>query len=98
MPERRQHARYITSLEVWGQALSPTGVADPSAPVIRGTMRNVGDGGLCVAWDGVLDPSPLLGCRIVVHGTPAAIPTLAQVRWMRQDHGGSVTGLSFLLH
>lgn len=97
MPERRQHPRHTASLEVWGQALSAAGTADTSAGSIRGTTRNVSDGGLCVAWNATPDPSAVLRCRVVVAGTPAAIPTLAQVCWIRPDGGGSVTGLSFLV-
>lgn len=99
MPERRWSVRYTASLEVWAQELSAGGIPDASAAVIRGTTRNVSDGGLCVAWDRRPGPSSLLRCRILVAGSSAAIPTLAQVRWVHQDEGepAALAGMAFLL-
>jgi hypothetical protein len=64
---------------------------------MRGKVRNVSEGGLCVAWDRAPNSSSILRCRIFVDGAAAAIPTLAQVRWMRQGDGDSVAGMAFLL-
>ena len=95
--ERRQGTRYTASLEVWAQEVSPFGPPDPSAGVIQGTIQNISDRGLCVAWDRTPTSSSLLKCRIVVTGSPVAIPTLAQVRWVGNEQGESLTGMEFLL-
>jgi PilZ domain len=95
--ERRQGTRYAASLEVLAEELVPSGTPDPSTGVIRGTVRNISDRGLCVAWDRIPSPASLVKCRILVAGPAVSIPTLAQVRWVASVHGESLTGMEFLL-
>jgi len=95
--ERRQCRRYVVALDVWAEVVSPAGVVDDSAGLMRGTTRNMSDRGLCVAWDRNPMPTALLKCRIFVDGIPVAIPTLAKIRWTDARPGEFLAGLEYLL-
>lgn len=95
--ERRRCVRYPTSLEVVAQELSPSGTPNPSVAAIHGEARNISDGGLCVVFDQVHNPTALLRCGILVPGCSVGIPTLAHVRWIGSEKGKIVAGVEFLL-
>ena len=94
--ERRRDVRYTTSLAVWAEEISSTGTL-ASGTMIRGTTRNISDGGLCVGWDRIPAPSAFLKCWICVTDSSVAIPTLAQVRWVGEGQSEPLTGMEFLL-
>ncbi len=51
-------------------------------------MENTSAGRLCLSNNKALKVSYLIQCEIRIAETPAAIPTLAQVRWIQKNAKG----------
>lgn len=66
--------------------------------VVRGTIRDISAGGLCLQSDRPLKPSQVVRCDFPIPRQSVAIPTLMDVRWIRRGskrHQYSI-GLRFL--
>jgi hypothetical protein len=66
---------------------------------MRGTTKNIGEGGMAGAISSILHPGAVLYCRIHIPGTQISVPTLVQVRWSSsvRNEDGYAVGLKFLL-
>lgn len=96
--ERRSSRRWPVSLTILAQGLWSTSLPNPEPANIRGEARDVSNGGLCLQLDQFCIVSTLLKCEIFFPGSPAAVPTLAQVRWIRESEQGKfIAGVQFLL-
>ena len=97
--ERRRHRRYAVPCKVRARALAPLGFPKARKSVIQGRMQNTSTGGLCLLTNDAIRVSYLLQCEIGIPKSAAAIPTLAQVRWIQKNAEGSRSrvGLQFLL-
>ena len=64
---------------------------------VKAQVINAGEGGLCVMLNRSLLLSSVIRCRFVVAGLPVGVPTLLQVRWVKQVNGQYRCGLMYLL-
>jgi hypothetical protein len=96
--ERRRFARHSLAAKLKGGDL----LLRPSKEghrVVRGHIRNISAGGLCLLINRPAKESYVLRCELPLPGIPASIPTLMQVRWSRQAPGKHcyLIGLQFLI-
>jgi len=65
---------------------------------VRGALRDISAGGLCLQSDRPLKQSQVVLCDLPIPGLPVAIPTLMNVRWVRQSPEAQeyTIGLQFL--
>jgi hypothetical protein len=101
--ERRLHRRYPVAWGLKGKLLtaveSEGSVTDSVEPVIRGEVSDIGGGGLCLVTNEKAEPSTAMRCEIFAPHVPVGIPTLLQVRWVREAGGGRVytLGLQYVV-
>ena len=97
--ERRRFLRHESSASLRGTELPSLLPTPASETTFRGQIRDIGAGGLCILTDELLHVSHLARCEIPLPGLPVAIPTLAQIRWIRRDpvEATHFVGLQFLL-
>jgi hypothetical protein len=96
--ERRQYARYPANFLVSFQEPSSPGISPAGAPIIRGDLQNISRGGFCLASNHACKESSFLRCEFFIPGFSVGVPTLAQVRWIRQNAPEEfLAGLQFLL-
>ncbi len=86
--ERRHHPRHGLSANLRGRQLAPLGSPKARKSVIQGRIENTGATGLCLLTNDAMKVSYLLQCEIIFPKTPAAIPTLTQVRWIQKNAKG----------
>ena len=97
--ERRHHPRSMLTCDLRGRELSPLVFPKARKRVIQGRIQNISGGGLSLLTNRLMTVSNLLQCEIIFPKTPAAIPTLTQVRWIQKNAKGFRyrVGLQFLL-
>ena len=97
--DRRHHVRHRLLLKATAQTLGTYGSSEASAVAVRGTIEDIGEGGLRFLTDRELPVSALVEFRIVVPSVPVPIPTLLSVRWSRKRRSGRRydVGLQFLV-
>jgi hypothetical protein len=96
--ERRGSTRYPVSWTILAQELWSPSLPNPKPATIRGQARDVSSGGLCLQFDQFCEVSTLLKCEVFFPGSPAPVPTLAHVRWIREsEQENFVAGVQFLL-
>jgi PilZ domain len=64
---------------------------------VKAQVVNAAEGGLCVVLKKSLLLSSVIRCRFVLAGLPVGVPTLLQVRWVKQVNGKYRCGLMYLL-
>jgi len=70
----------------------------PSEQPFQVAVRDISAGGLCIVTTQALPVSAPLRCELRIPGIPTSIPTLAQVRWVKDvSPAGVEMGLQFLL-
>jgi hypothetical protein len=101
--ERRLHRRYPVAWGLKGKlltAMEPESFVTAKADsFIRGEISDIGGGGLCLVTNEKAEPSTAMRCEIFAPHVPVGIPTLLQVRWVREAAGGRVytLGLQFVV-
>ena len=96
MQELRRSARYSVACTVSARELSDAG--DVQKDVIRGELRDISKGGFCLMSGHPYQVSSVLRCEIFFPDFPVGVPTLARVRWIRQESQSEFrSGLQFLL-
>ena len=96
--ERRRDARYPANCPLSFQELSSPGIPPADAFIIRGELQNISRGGFSLASNHACKESSFLRCEFFIPGFSVGVPTLAQVRWIRQNAPEEfLTGLQFLL-
>jgi hypothetical protein len=81
-------------MDLRGRKLPSLGLRGEGKNAFRGTIENIGVGGICLLSDRSIPLSSLVRCEIVVPGTSATIPTLMRVRWAQKSP--NKIGLQFL--
>jgi hypothetical protein len=95
--ERRAAKRYPFKVVIAVQELSPEHKTAMTT-AMRGVSRDASNSGLCLSTDTPLTYSSVVRCEITVADSPVSIPTMAQVRWVKTNHGGkSLNGLTYIL-
>lgn len=91
--------RLQSPLRLHGCTLPLVGAPTGASRLVEGHVQNISSGGLCLLAQKRLKVSELLVGEIAVPGTPATIPTLLQVRWLRKNSSGPryTAGLHFVL-
>ena len=91
--ERRACPRRAVTAEIKAWALTSDGELDTEANAIGGSVRDASGGGLGVHLDREVEVGANVRCEICFHGGDIAVPTLAQVQWIRSG----TAGIRFLL-
>ncbi len=97
--ERRSQPRHQVRCQLRGLLLPSPDTRSAGAHAIEGRVENLSAGGLGLLTERSLTVSDLVRCELVFPQIPAAVPTLVQVRWVRQIPEGPpyLTGLQFLI-
>jgi len=97
--ERRRHRRYSLAAEVKGSLLSNIGIPLKGQETLKGRVRDVSAGGLCVLSSRPVGASNVVRCELGLPSVPVRIPALMQVRWAREtpSKGKYHIGLQFLI-
>jgi PilZ domain len=95
--ERRIHPRHPTTGLFQGKEL-PTYNAQKRLITVRGRLRDLSEGGVCLITDQPLERSHLVRGELHFENLPVPIPTLMLVRWTekhaeRQEYA---SGLRFV--
>ena len=98
MQERRQSQRHGVSAEFLGRELSLAGSPRPSAPVIRGNIKDISKGGLCLLTKRRIREACLIRGETILPNTTVGLPSILRVCWVQQVAKGTQyrTGLQFL--
>ena len=94
--EKRRHPRHAVHGELTGYILpSHTAAEQP----FQATIHDISEGGLGVRASSTVTVSSPIRCEVRLADLPGAIPTLAQVRWVKSSRPGAGVrmGLQFLL-
>ena len=96
--ERRRCQRFEVSVNVTAQEV-PSSTKHGGLPLnIQSQILNLSNTGMCLLLDRACTVSSILRCNVLFPGSPASIPTLARVRWIKNHtHEECVAGLEFLL-
>ena len=94
--ERRVFLRYDASFPVTVQELPPT-ISGDGLRSMHGLSRNICSGGMCLLLDHECEVSSVLKCELFMLGSAVAIPTLARVRRVHQEHKQFTAGVEFIL-
>ena len=101
--ENRLYQRYPVTCELRGKALkSFESAGKPSlaaGPDLRGTITDIGLGGIGLFSEDTIEILDPFVCEIVAPQMPVGIPTLVQVRWALKDGQGHTyrVGLQFIV-
>ncbi len=94
--EDRHEPRYSSQLEIHLSELTPTN--ETLVALTPGSVANLSRHGLCVNTPRPLTPCSCVRCEISLPGTPVQLPTLMQVRWVKEiAESVYQCGLSYLL-
>ncbi len=100
--DRRQEPRHPFSCQFEGTLSNSPSQLKNQPNTLSGAIVDVSAGGACVVTDEPAEPFALLQARFRVPGVPVPIPSLMQVRWVRQQapvpfrKGSFRLGLAFL--
>jgi hypothetical protein len=101
--DRRVHGRHHVSWKLEGKVFngleSARVASGPATQTFQGEVTDIGRGGLCLLTADPPETSESVLCVIRGPQTPAGIPTLVQVRWIRKDAAAGThrVGLQFLV-
>jgi len=95
--ERRVFLRSEASFPVTVQQLPATASVGERPRSIHGQSRNISSGGICLLLDHACEVSSVLRCELFMLGSAIAIPTLAQVRRVEQEHDQFAVAIEFIL-
>lgn len=101
--ERRLYRRYPVAWGLKGKLLAPIANETPLDSVVdssfRGEVSDIGGGGLCLVTNERAEPATAIRCEIFAPHVPVGIPTLLQVRWVREAANGRVytLGMQFVV-
>ncbi len=97
--ERRQHLRFGQRGELSATPLSRLGPARAHETIVRGQVKDISAGGICMLTDQRLKESNLLQCDITFADFPAAIPALMEIQWIAgaEEEFKYAVGLRYLL-
>lgn len=94
--EERQDVRYSSQMEVHLSELTPTN--DSLAALTAGRVDNMSRHGMCVTTSRPLTMCSCVRCEISLPNSPVQLPTLMQVRWVKEIADSAYQcGLSYLL-
>jgi hypothetical protein len=98
-PRKTLGATLPGSLEAPGEGISFLGFRHGDEEALQGRVLNINHGGLCLLTEQPIEKSAVLHCEIFPDGSHVGIPTVMEVRWMRQnpDGPGTTVGLRFLI-
>jgi hypothetical protein len=92
---RRESARSEQRAEI---TLDLLGLRSSRRRTVKAQVVNAAEGGLCIVLNRSLLISSVLRCRFAMPGSDHGIPTLMQVRWVKQmDNGLYRCGLMYLV-
>ena len=94
--EKRRHPRHAVHGELTGHILPSHTEAEQT---FQATIHDISEGGLGVRTSRTVTVSSPIRCEVRLADVPGAIPTLAQVRWVKNSRprAGVRIGLQFLL-
>ncbi len=97
--ERRQDLRFAHFGAFSADQLSPLGPTKAHERTVRGQVKDISAGGICVLTDQLLKQSNLLRCDITFAKLPTAIPALMEIQWIseRDEAFKYVVGLRYLV-
>ena len=103
MMDYRTSGRFSCSRPVKYQVLGASGHPPaPAGAVVQGRLQDLGSGGLGMQTQGLrLEEGAVVQAWIPVADAPAAVPVLAEVRWVREARdeksGAALAGLRFVV-
>ncbi len=97
--ERRQNLRFAQFAELRASQLSSLGSTKAHKITVRGQVKDIGAGGICMLTDQLLNEANLLQCDITFATLPAAIPALMEIQWIAagDEEFEYAVGLRYLL-
>jgi PilZ domain len=97
--EKRTSPRFLWTAEIAGVVYSEFPAEEKLRQSVKGSIQNIGSGGIAMTSDSSLKPGTVLRCEISVKEAPVKIPTLLKVCWSKQfePKGKFEVGLNFLL-
>jgi len=97
--EKRSGRRYPVPWKLQGRGISFLGFRHGDEEALQGRVLNINHGGLCLLTEQPIEKSAVLHCEIFPDRSHVGIPTVMEVRWMRQnpDGPGMTVGLRFLI-
>ncbi len=97
--ERRQDRRFVQFGELGARQLSPLGTTKAHERIVRGRVKNVSAGGICMLTDQLVNESVLLQCDITFANFPVATPALMEIQWIAEgdEEFKYAVGLRYLL-
>lgn len=95
--ERRKYPRHATTCLFQGKEL-PFYSAPKLLISVRGRLKDLSKGGVCLISNQPLKASHLVHCDLLFENLPVAIPTLMLVRWTEKhaDRQEYANGLQFV--
>jgi len=97
--ERRSRVRNVVQGDLTGHVLARFQSDNHPGIPFHGKILDASAGGLCVFTFQVVSPSEPIQCIVNLEGSPVAVPTLVQVRWVEKAdfEKGVRVGLQYLL-
>jgi len=97
--ERRHHLRFAQIGELSAKQLSALGSTKAHEGIVRGRVKDISAGGICMLTDQLLKESNLLQCDITFAKLPAAIPALMEIQWIAEgdEEFTYAVGLQYLV-
>ncbi len=97
--ERRQDLRFAQPGDLSASQLSSLGPTMAHKKTVRGQIKDVSAGGICMLTDQLLTESNLFQCDITFTKLSAAIPALMEIQWIAKgdEEFKYAVGLRYLL-
>src|SRR5712691_4793609 len=83
--ERRRSQRFRVSSAIKKAELTTSFASSEGVRVLRGTIRDISVGGLCLQSNHTLKQSQVVRCDLFISRLQVTIPTLMKVRWVREN-------------
>jgi hypothetical protein len=94
--EERHEPRFPRKFEVRYRELSVN--SESLYSCFSGEIANMSSGGMCLSTNRPLTPYSCIRCEVTLPSSPVGVPSLLQVRWVREvEEGVYQSGLLYLM-